>query len=444
MEEKTAALLDFIADEDTALAAGKQGEFWPRNHHWFDPYLTQAESCLDAFTLQRLYFHMLRLGQLLAVSDKALPALISAYREVLPHIEEDGFRNCRLEYLFCFGFDEHGELPSGATRTAATLKNHVRTLDKIKRFTTLENQRNKAETFLPFVAEAPRILESFRHLGYRNGRQLVREERFASFTWSDMLLFWGLALIVLLADDTRMALMHDMTSSGYRLPDRENQLSILYDTSLAVLPLCPEDAAFAAMVAPLESVAEVALANSWDKTVESWLRQKGLWPQDNEHPDWTFAIQMSTCDVRDWSVRASKVPAEALWLSLNVHRQLGWKAQLYPRNNVFRVDWSEDRLCVDSQQLRYRHVMKWPGLAEPDRFPALTAELERLLSVKFNRHLHLQITSLDARGVETLRQWLAPIADQISMCVGKVRGKLPGGVKKDKYTIEFSTATPLL
>ena len=57
-------LEDFIASEDEALVQCKQGDFYPPNNHLIKPLISSAATLLSDTSQQRLYFHLLRVGEL--------------------------------------------------------------------------------------------------------------------------------------------------------------------------------------------------------------------------------------------------------------------------------------------------------------------------------------------------------------------------------------------
>lgn len=277
-------LTRFIDDEDAALAAGRQGKFWPSNHHEISPLITKADRHLDPPQRVRLYGHVLRVaGTIPAVSEKEFPLLVEAYRAALPQLDSSGISYLagRQPLLFCFGFDEQGVLPSGQATSAADLKTHLKLVTQIGKYTNLPGQRAKLNNFLAFAGEAERALETLRHLRYRS----TRKDEGKSEPWSVDLLFWGFVLVGLLAESTRAPLVEDMLGATYALPHQERYLAILHETVQAVVPLAANDAAFAASAAKLAAIAKARR----DATESVALAQRlGLPFGDDE--DWNIHI----------------------------------------------------------------------------------------------------------------------------------------------------------
>jgi hypothetical protein len=196
--------------------------------------------------------HTLYAGTIPAVSEKEFPVLVEAYRALLTKIDASGSGHLagRLPLLFCFGFDEQGELPSGPTTTAADLKARLKLVTQAGKYSNLPGQRDKLKNFLPFAADAEQVLETLRHLRYR----LTRRADSASSSFSISLVFWGFVLTGLLSEKTRLALVEDMLGDTYALPEQHRYLAILHETAQAVMPMAAGDAAFADLGARLAAI----------------------------------------------------------------------------------------------------------------------------------------------------------------------------------------------
>ena len=275
----TKLLSDFIADETLAFAEGRQGSFWPSNHHRIKPAATQA-ACLAPEGRVRFYFHYMRVtGNIPGVSASELPHLVAAYRELLPHL---GLRH-RIKPLFCFGFDEHGPLSDDAAATAATFPARLKALAQCDRYASLPAQRANIDKFRPFGGEAEHILLTFRRLGYR-------------YSGSLNLTFWGLALIALLDRAVRTRLVSEILDGGFDFPEEPSQLAALDDTVRAVLPECDADEAefraFAARLSPIENVRQAATAADPRAILESIAFAQSLSLPFADEDDWTIEIRL--------------------------------------------------------------------------------------------------------------------------------------------------------
>ncbi len=233
----------FIADEDKALEQERQGRFWPQNHHLLRPYAAKLPAALTPEQRTRFYFHYLRVAAgIPAVSNKELPLLTEAYRQVLPLQDQGDPMNNSTRHinLVVFGFDESGPLPIGATSTAQELKARLKLVTQLGNYTTLPNQRAKKAKFALFADEGERILQVLRHLRYRHDR------RYGDDLYNTVnLRFWGMVLTALLNPEVRADLVHDMLDGEMAFPNRETHLDILHKTVQVVLEDCaPEEAAF--------------------------------------------------------------------------------------------------------------------------------------------------------------------------------------------------------
>lgn len=148
---------------------------------------------------------------------------------------------------------------------------------------------------------------------------------------------------------------------------------------------------------------------------EEWLRQRGLTPNPSEHPDWGFQIFFSTAPLTDWMTRKSHVKDTELWLGLGVSRLLGWKVKLHPKNKIYNIEWEASGIRVESDQMRFKKLTKWPALTELDQFPLLVSELEKLLAVQFQRDVQLHAASLKSDDLAVLKTWLGDLATSVQV-----------------------------
>lgn len=190
-----------------------------------------------------------------------------------------------------------------------------------------------------------------------------------------------------------------------------------------------------------------------DEVACRWLRARALLPGDDEHPDWGIRWTMSTVALSEWLTRRSRIPADALWFGGSIHRQAGWRAHLMTRDKSFELQWTASRpLEVTSSSLVHRHRTPWPEPTGPDDLPLLVPQVGKLLNKPFVRAVEVEVYSLKNGDLETLRKWLEPVSDAITIGTGKVTGKLPVGVECEVfekgsqrwYTIRFDANEPLV
>src|SRR5690349_16858861 len=73
-----------------------------------------------------------------SLPESEFPQLVAAYRELLPLLDQStGYLARRHELLFCFGFDETGILPEGATTSAEQLKDYIKLITQCQKYTSL-------------------------------------------------------------------------------------------------------------------------------------------------------------------------------------------------------------------------------------------------------------------------------------------------------------------
>jgi hypothetical protein len=227
----------FIASEDAGFAEERQGDLYPMRHYDLAALAPRAGRGLAPDMLQRFYFHWLRVGDwsVASLPGKDLPSLVAAYRQLtgVPVSYDRRRQRLGLEHLFCFGFDEAGALPSAMVITASNLKQRVRLIGQCNKYQSFHAQREKAERFLPYRPQAEAILEALRHLGHDPDR-------------ADSVLYWGMILIALLDQTTRLPMLRDLLDGEWpMISNREHMLSVLHHTAVAARPHCAEDAEYA-------------------------------------------------------------------------------------------------------------------------------------------------------------------------------------------------------
>ncbi|MCF3932113.1 hypothetical protein L1787_01630 [Acuticoccus sp. M5D2P5] len=225
-------LRTFIEDESTAWAERRQGKFWPRNHHRITPLLRRAGTVLTPAETGELFFHLLHVtGGLPPMREGEFPMAVAAYERLLPDIDRLGISQLakRHETLFLFGFDEMGVLPSGRVDSAKTFAARRKLVEHSGKYTTLPAMRAKLDSFSALGEHAPVILETLRHLSYIHAPITITGHYDVT-----NLQFWGMVLVVLLDDRTRVELLRDMLELADALPCREDHMSILNATVAAV------------------------------------------------------------------------------------------------------------------------------------------------------------------------------------------------------------------
>ncbi|MGO8499881.1 hypothetical protein AB9F35_00140 [Rhizobium leguminosarum] len=344
MTDTEAELLrTFIADENEAFAGRRQGKFWPANHYRIGPLATKVSGLLDPNEQVDFYFHFMRIaGGAPLVGDKEMPLLLEAYRRMLPFLDLGAVipMSRRHKLLFVFGFDDTGALPSGETISAKALKARLKLIAQVGNYTTMPAQRDKKAKFVPFADEAVRILEVFRHLGYRHDRR-YGEDLYDVTNLS----FWGMVFICLLNRATRAELVADMIEGKYDLMRRVEQQAILHRYIETVLPdIEPDEERFRLLARQLKDI-EIARRNATESVA---LAQKlGLPFGDDE--DWEIHIAIPLRGTEGHPLIAKNV------VRLQIRPNPDWQWELNARI-VERGEFSE------SETKTYRNDLGFPVL----------------------------------------------------------------------------------
>ena len=94
----------------------------------------------------------------------------------------------------------------------------------------------------------------------------------------------------------------------------------------------------------------------------------------------TFSIVLSNDPIEHWFYKRKKLRPESLKLELIVPSWGHWRLQLERHEPLYLAQWRpNDDLRIESQQLRYRKLVKWPRLASLAAFPQVVEQLERIL-----------------------------------------------------------------
>lgn len=322
----------FIASEDVGFAEERQGDLYPMRHYDLAALAPRASRGLAPDMLQRFYFHWLRVGDwsVASLPGKDLPSLVAAYRQLtlVPVSYDRRQQRLGLEHLFCFGFDEAGALPSAVVATASDLKHRARLIRQCNKYQSFHAQREKVEKFLPYRPHAQTILEALRHLGHDPDR-------------ADSVLYWGMILIALLEESTRLTMLRDLIDGEWpKISDREHMLSVLHYTAEAARPHCLEDGEYSLLCARLAKLHDTRLmAGDAIKLV-----QRQQWQVE---------------DIRDW--RAS--------ISLYQDGEYDYK-QGYPRVSLDLSSWPDSPWTInlsvgEGRYLAYRDEPTSNDLALP-------------------------------------------------------------------------------
>lgn len=222
-------LQDFIASEDEALVQCKQGDFYPPNHHLIKPLVFSAATLLDDASQQRLYFHLLRVGELPpAQNAHEFELLCAAYAQMAPLLSQ-GFPMCSLQRtlgLLAFGYDDRGALRGEPPCNPESYLYHAGVWAQCNAYTAIPYMIGQAGRFQLYAADsglAARILKLLRHTRYIHSEFNSQEARYPI----TRLWFWGLVFIALLNPETAAAVVEDFLTPAVTLPRYPEQLRIL-------------------------------------------------------------------------------------------------------------------------------------------------------------------------------------------------------------------------
>ena len=127
------------------------------------------------------------------------------------------------------------------------------------------------------------------------------------------------------------------------------------------------------------------------------------------------SIDLSNESPEHWFFKRNRLRPESLKLDLCIPSSGNWCVDLSRHDRQFNIQWRQnDDLRIESQQLRYRKLIKWPRLHSLMDFPLLVGQLEQCLGVRFVRHANLGARLLEPEALACnpkIRQWLAPCAD---------------------------------
>lgn len=145
---------------------------------------------------------------------------------------------------------------------------------------------------------------------------------------------------------------------------------------------------------------------------QSVLLQKIGW-QAPELPAWQIDIAIATRSPIEWTTRRNALQPDDMWLSLTLRSFFPWQVQLKRHDRLFVVDWTDRGVTIESEQLRYRKIMKWPEIAGPAEFPRLVSELNALFPRLFTREALIIIPKADDAIKKAFIDWLSDACDTV-------------------------------
>ena len=118
----------------------------------------------------------------------------------------------------------------------------------------------------------------------------------------------------------------------------------------------------------------------------------------------------------DHSSKSTKKRRHLATLSLQSFR---WHLRIERRDELYQATFRANDVDVQSQQLKFRKLIRWPKLTEPEAAPEAVLKLEPLLGISFLKHVNVQgglVDQMLAPGFDdsALLNWLGPSADSWS------------------------------
>lgn len=205
--DKIELIRAFIQDEEQAYIDDVQGHFYPSNHHHINPQLKKLPAGLSAEEITSLYYHLLRLGQIIDPGkEQYFPLLQEAYKRLYAIIDERYPRNVfhRLEAVFLEDVPDY-----------ATYLRYRAVILQCNKYSNLPGMRGKPDKFMPYAQDEQiinRVIYSLQRIGFKHNGPLV-----SNFT------FWGFIFMLLLTKNVQI--VKDFINTD--LPDKRNYVWIL-------------------------------------------------------------------------------------------------------------------------------------------------------------------------------------------------------------------------
>jgi hypothetical protein len=140
-------------------------------------------------------------------------------------------------------------------------------------------------------------------------------------------------------------------------------------------------------------------------------------PTDMGH----YTLKMSTAPVEHWYFSQSRLKPDTATLEAQIQYDK-WSVKLTRKDSLYWAQWSDGQpVSVNSTQMKYSVMTRWPALAAIEDFPKLVKQLETVLGIRFLPYVDLGFPEDESRRILTtprLREWLAPCATQVDRYIG--------------------------
>ncbi len=164
--------------------------------------------------------------------------------------------------------------------------------------------------------------------------------------------------------------------------------------------------------------------------MNDWLHSIGL---RGEEENWTIQFTMSTTQIDNWLVARNKLNSEDVKIKLTAVSWGSWVIQLERKDKLYVAQWRENSFSIESEQIRYRKIVKWPVLSDISGFPSLIKEIECIIGIKF-----LRCINIEANGID-LDQYLnngSEIYTWLNECADTIETKIAPSIRKDNNNIK--------
>lgn len=314
---------------------------------------------------------------LAAVPQAEFAALQQAYRRLLT-LDRPAVLARPLPLLWLFGFDERGPVTGGPTADASELKQRLKLLAYVGKFTNLPGQRAKARNFTAFTSQGERLLATLRHLGYRHEQ---REDDY----WFTQLSFWGMVMVVLLTPGARVELLRDFVDSDLKLPRLGEHHAILLGHAKAALPLAePAEPDFIALIERLSRTERTRCATSESMALATAL-DLGL-----DGDDWMIGIMVPEAGGSGY----------LLGLSLRPKSEFDWSLHIGDGDNHSRFDERNGTV------LRNDVGITPLGAGNLQAFPRWLKQAEQELGIRFDLGASTFGVGRKRSAAARLRAWI--------------------------------------
>jgi hypothetical protein len=149
-----------------------------------------------------------------------------------------------------------------------------------------------------------------------------------------------------------------------------------------------------------------------------WAEAAGVSPPtDMGH----YVVRLSTAPVEHWYFQQSRLKPETTNIEA-VIRHDTWAVKLTRQDRLYFANWNNGKpVTVDSEQMKYNRLTRWPALDKIENFPLLVQQLETVLGIRFIPYANFSFPESEGRGIlanPRLIAWLAPCATEVGCYIG--------------------------